>query len=149
MRTIDALPKMISPPRGFSGSLKSRRSFFVSLPRSNLPVEPEAEDVLGDELLIPHVVEDGVDTVDSNGGIGQAENTLNKIAVDRVRIDGSMLTVELGSDEDDAGLLDRLGESLVLNFRIADLQEGRDGIISAEEDVGPYRDGVNAHVALK
>jgi hypothetical protein len=69
------------------------------------PVNPEREDGLLDDTLIDHVVEDGGDAQDGDGGEAHAKDT-----------------VEFGGQEGKTGFMGGLGEGLIHNANSGHLE---------------------------
>ncbi len=70
------------------------------------PVNPERENGLLDDTLIDHVVEDGGDAQDGDGGEAHAEDA-----------------VEFGGQEGKAGFVGGLGEGLIHNANSGHLEK--------------------------
>ena len=119
--------------RAARSSLSEGECRFVAL----LPIEPETEDVLGNQFLIPHIVEYRIDTVHGNGWIGQTENTWKdgRTSMEPLPSSSAFPTVEFSGDENDAGLFDGFSETLILNFSLTDLATRRRKSVGSNRDL--------------
>lgn len=115
---------------------------------ANLPIEPEAEDILGNQLLIPHVVEHRIDAIDGDGWISKTKNTFDtknfQMSIESLVIP----TVEFRCYEDDARLFGSFSEALILDFSITDLNPKMHWF-DYSRDILTHRDGINTQISFE